>query len=680
MAVQYELSRIDLTSLGAGVGTTLLEPKSGTAFLRRKGATVTIAGSVGGPGAATVTVSDVGSIVPGDTVQVNAAGTTGTVNSIPYTRTTLNITWAAAVSWVVGDRLVLVTPNVDTFIDPYGVTSVPQPLAFGSASGLMSVYTRVLEVDVIRTIGATIDIITDQAGLGGRISASPLDFDAKFDDSTDDATAFANMLTVAQTRGRGIIELPAGVTRLGANVSFTDITSLTIRGQGKNVTELRFTGAAVGLIIDNCIDVVFENMTIGRTLAGSVALTTVQADCTRTGFRNVHFNRGWGVCLDQGVDTFFENCSADGADWVTGMLFLNAVRPKVLGSFVARVANNMTNPFIDIDQDTRSPRFENLDVQPSSLATFTILPVRVRNSDGTASAPGPTNVIFDAPHLVGGNAAGPGAKACVEILANAGTGDDPIGTVFNNILCEDSERAIDMQGGVGTRVDGIQSIGMDEECIYVKAGASHVRLNDIESSHIGISKAHVRIDGAASDVRVAGAHGGNHLRSAAGNTGASVVSIEDGVGQRIVATMVSHDKSTVDQGVVNSKTSARSEVHVFHNIRSGSAPASPVHEGFGFQARNYTNDDTTPSVESVGLIQLSYGAGITITDFDEGSLGQIIFVTNTGANTITIAHAASLITTITGAALALLVDETVMFYLSPKATKRWVQIVAANTN
>lgn len=673
MAIQYELYRHDLTTLGFNAAATGLIPKSGSAFLRRKGATVTVDGSIGGAGSATLTVSDVGTIVPGDVVQVNGAGATGTVNLSAYTRTTLNITWAVAAAWVAGNRLTLVTPNAQLFRDPFGVLPVAQPVGFGSATGLLTVYSRVPELDVIRTVDSVLDIIPDQAGLGGRWGLSPLDWEAKFDDSSDDEAAFENALLVAQVRGLAVLELPPGTARIGGNISINSLAGLIIRGSGKSVTKLMFTTAAAQWIITNSTDVVFEDLTIGRTVAGSTHLSFISTS-SRCGFRNVHFTKGSGVCLDSGTDSIFDNCSADGDSWNGGFYLLGATRPTIR-RFVGRLANSFGTPFIDIDQATKSPRITDLDVVPSDIGSFSFPVVRVRNSGAGA---GPNDVIFTSPHLVAGTAGTP--RPCVEVLAPSGGGQQPFGVTFGNAQCEDSERAFNITGGRGINISKLRSVGMTQECIYLRDGAGVVSIDHIESSHIGTNLAHVRVAPTAFDIHIDHVKGGNFLRAAAGNTAQQVVLLEDGVGANIwvgpaISRFVTADSNQV---VTNNKIpgsgAQRAQVHVFHSQESSSTSVTADHDGVAFYERHYADNDTTPNVEGVSALTLSYGAGISITNFDVGKAGQILFVTNVGANSITMVHAAGLLEHKSGADVVLAVNESIAYYKSKKATKGWLEI------
>jgi len=671
-----ELSRYDLTTLGLNAAGTGLVAKAGSAFLRRKGATVTVASSIGGAGAATLTVSDVGTIFPGDIVQVNGAGATGTVNLPAYTRTTLNITWSGAASWPVGSRLTLVTPNAELFGDPFGVTPVSQPVAFGSASGLLSVYSRIPEMDILRTVDAVLDVIPDQAGLGGRHDISPLDWDAEFDGVTNDAVAFNNAFTVAQVRGVAVLQLPPGTAILGSSIALNSIAGLIVRGAGKGVTKLLFSTAASQWNISNCTDVVFENLTIGRTVAGSNVLTTVAGASLRIGFRSVHFTKGLLLCIDSGTDTFFENCSADGDSWNGGFLFLGAKRPKIR-DFVGRLTNSFATPFIDLDQAVTSPRFVDVDVVPSDLASFSFPVVRVRNSGG-AGVDGPSDVQFISPHLVAGTVGTP--RPCVEVLAPSGAGRQPAGITFRDAQCEDSERAFNVTGGRGLSISGLRSVGMTAEAIYLRDGAGIVSLDHIESSHIGVGLlAHIRVGPTAFDVTIDHVVGGNFLRATAGNTAQQVVLLEDGVGSNIWVGPAVHRFITADsnQVVTNNKVPAstqRTGIHVFHNQESSSVSLTSDHDGFVLTERHYSDGDTTPTVEGVGALTLAYEAGVSITNFDDGKGGQLLFVTNVGANSITLVQAVGLIEHKSGANVVLAVDQSIAYYKSKKGTKGWLEV------
>lgn len=675
MAIQFELSRYDLTSLGLNLSGDGLLPKEGIMFVRRKGATVILAAA--GSGTETIFVSDVGTIVPGDSIQANGQGATALVNSAGTTRNTLNVTWSGSTSVPVGVRLTLASPDVDVYSDPLQETVVlPQPITFVATDGLLQVYSRTPEVDFIRTIDEITTVIPDQAGLGGRIGFSPLDYDAKVNGISDDSTAFGDSTTLLQLRGGGLLVLPPGTAALGSDMAVTNLSGAVIRGQGKSITTLEFSTASTKVALSGCTDVTFENMTIGRDQAGSVPLLSITSGCVRTTFRNVHFRDGDSICLDSGTDTRFENCSADGASWVGGFSFLNATRPKVL-DFVGRIANNSTTAFVIIDQNTASPRFTNVDLAPSAVGSFSFPCVLIRSTGGVNT--GPTDVVFSGTKLVAGNVGT--AQTCVEVQASA-SGDEPTGVTFRDTQCEDSERAFDFVGGLSVTVDGLRSVQMDEECIYLRAGVQHVTIDNIETSHIGLNLAHIRVDGAVGDLSIDNVKAGNYLRSG-GVSALSVVHIEDGAGERLWITKcqraASGDASQVVRNDRGFSGTIRADIHVYHNQESAPTPTTPIHEGFRPSVRIYAGGETTISAEAVGVITLAYGAGVTILTMTEGGAGQRVTITNVGANSITLKHQN------TGggtdfnfsdpvADKVLAVDESIVVELSSKAAQGWMEI------
>ena len=657
--------RYDITILSPATGDTRVEPKVATISPRPKGARISLPGS-GGPGNVAIPLSDLGTLVPNDTVQINGVGAIGTVQAAAYSQFIINVNFGVAVTFAGGDRLVRTTV-VTAFKDEL-IQDVLSPVVT-DVNGAVAFYTRQQELDLVATVGSIVSVLPDQPGLGGRFSLSTTDFGAGFDGVTADATATNNAFVNMVTRGKGLLELPPGTSMLGLSINVTGFNGFVIRGQGKGITKLLFTTAATQWLLTSCTDLVFEDLTIGRIVDGSAALVSNAATCTRTVFRNCHFERGSRICVDAGVDTLFENCTADGVGWLGLFQHVGAVRP-VTNRFVARIGNSIAAPnaLVEYDQACISPRLLNPDFGPSGAFNFICL--QVQNSGGAGVA-GPTNLVVDNPHFESGT------LPCVKVLAPSAGGGVPRGLNFRTVSCEDSERAFDLFSGICISIDGLESVGMVEECIYARSGVGDITIEGINSSHIGANKDHVRIDGSVFGFYIDRVKGGNFLRSTAGNVAASVVHIEDGIGLPGWVMMVSRTfAADVLQVVDNDKGNNRLYIYVSHCLESSSTPVSPDHEGFGFKEKFYDNESTTPLVEGTGSITLAYDAGITITDFLTGAPSQLLMVTNIGANTVTIAHNAA-IRNKSGASLALLINQSVLYQKSEKSPFPWLQIADA---
>lgn len=637
--------RYDTTFLAPASGSDArLIPQACAVVLARKGATVTVPGS--GSGNQAVSVSDPGTIVPGDTVQLNGQGTVGTVQASGYTSASIVVNWPVSASWIKGDRLTVQTPGSApvAYTDPFLSDVLAQPIAFGSGTGRASFYTRERDLDYIVTVGATVSVVPDVAGFGGRVEVTPQDAGARWDGTTNDAVAINNRLTWFQARGRGVLELQPGDGIVGSTLTFTNIVGLKVRGYGKGVTRL-LANVAAGNVLSigsGCRDVVFEDMTIGRTLNGSAHLILVQAGAQRTVFRRCHFLKGSHIVLDQGTDTAFDDCSADGDGWAGGLAFLSAKRPKVR-TFVARYANSLGAGigFIDVDQATESPRIDLADVAPSDLALYTGTALIVRLSGGVTA---PKDVLVANSKFVGGDLAGVERPA---VIVSNGEG-----ITFSEVTTEDSLNGYAVSGGDdvtwhGGRVAGIAEHGMTiTNCLAP-------RIIGLASSDVG-----EKADGVYDHVHMEFGTGllyplihgllyGNYLRGSP-NRARHVVFGDPSI--RLMASAVHGYQSFISGDIFNGFDFDQTTLSHYREKVGAFVDIPPLHDVFRLNPLDSAG--ANPDVARRGYVRFTNVAPINVTNFTNGHEGQLLYIVATTANAVNVINGAT-IATRTGADVAL---------------------------
>ena len=649
-ATVIEGYRQDVTLLDASSpGDARLITKVGAITLKRKGATVTSAtGSPTGGGLVNVQVSDVGTIVPGDTVKVNAVGQTGVVQAAGYTQNTLPITWSGGASWAPGDRITVETPSSApiAYSDPHLTLVITQPIPTGATTGRATFYTRAQDIDYTVVVDSVTSLQVDQAGIGGRQSVSLSDWDGRGDGSFDNTTAFANALLVLGASTGGVLEIPPGEWRIGSSITLAALSGVVIRGAGKGLTKLRFTAADKQFILTTCLDVKFENCEIGRTVDGSVPLIDIAATCFRTVLSEVHFIRGSLAWKDQGTDTRVINPTWDGSGWTSGALLLNAKRPYILHP-VARIANSLASGtgFIEIDGSCESPRIVDPDIAPADLTLTTGTALVVKNTQNGII--GAKDVLVEHGRLVGGNKAGTERPAAI---TNSPTGigaTSPSLVRFRGTQFEDSQNAIRVLGCNVVELDGCSVVGMAEDGVYIETVTLmriiHHNSSDV-SQKTNNTYHHIKTGsiGVITTVYIAGLTYGNQVRGGT-NKALNAIFLDATIGTPFLIGGVTGDALALSGATLvnNPATTSRTGQYVSHIERNvGGIAVAAEHEAVAWASRTYTAA-ANPSVQNVRNVIFNSGA-FGLTNFIGGVEDQEIWVLNTAAVTITLTHGATL--------------------------------------
>ena len=637
----FDLYRHDITLYkDFGAGDKRQIPAAGTAAIYFRGARISADGGPAGAGAV-VSVNNPGTLgkpfapVVGDTIQLGtSASLTGTV--VDITATTVTVNWNQSTSWTAGNRLMIQSRRPVAYTDPQGNVSLGSSLTTDSTTGSARFYTRPRDIDVIATVSGVSTIFDDVGGAGETSDFDPLDFGLMADDSTDDYGALARALYFAYRMGRGKVTLPPGIIRIGTALSLNLNTETVLEGSGRGVTELKAIGGAINLIVVSGVnDITIQDMTCSRTVAsgaGTQLLWTIAS--TRCTFKTLHLKNGAVGIYDGGsTDTMIDDIVCSGSDWETFVELDGSIRPHVR-SVRGRYSNILpaANGAINIHSGASGVKLLNVDVGPASLASHAGKGLLIEPGGGAS----PTDVNVTACRFSGGNKAGDKQPA---IMLSSGKG-----IAFIGCHVEDSDDGwwIMASAVAGVHITGCTSLGMQQQAIDIDAG-THISIADFISSHVDEgaagAMAHIDIAGTVSNVMIDGLLVGNILR-AGGLSAFAAVTIQDGAGTNI-SVMNARGTNVTGTFVNNQKSNANGAgIYLAHNP-SSSYSISTLHNAFGTTLRNYADNDTTPSVANAGYLSLSYGAGIIVTKFDDGAIGQWLLVHNLGGNTITLQNDAT---------------------------------------
>jgi hypothetical protein len=668
-ATVIEGYRQDVTLLDASSpGDPRLITKVGAISLKRKGATVTSAtGSPTGGGLVNVAVSDVGTLVPGDTVKVNAAGSTGVVQSASYTQTNLPILWAGAASWAQGDRITCETAASapTAYSDPHLTLVITQPIPTGATTGRATFYTRAQDIDYTVVVDAVTSLQVDQAGIGGRETVKLGDWDGRGDNSFDNIGALQNAVAVVAASAGGVIEIPAGTWLLSAGLALANLAGVVIRGAGKGLTKLRFTNATSQITLTNCLDVKFQDIEIGRTVDGSLPLMIINSTCFRTVLDQIHWTRGSYAWQDQGIDTRVIQPTFDGSGWANGALLLNAKRPYIEHP-VARIANSLSSGvgFIIVDGACESVRIVDPDIAPADLTLTTGTALVVSNTQ--AGAAGAKDTLVQYGRLVGGDKAGFARPAVILNKQTGGGGaTNPSLVRFSGTLFEDSQNAARLLGCDVVEFNGCSVVGMYEDGVFVDTVAL-LRVFNHESSDVGQdasgTRSHIKTGstGAVSQVFIAGLTYGNHVRGGA-ITAESAVYLDPTIGRPYTVLGVTGDSATLSGDVVHDGPAlANDRVGAYVSHVQQTLSVASAHEAVAWASRTYTAA-ANPSVQNVRNVILNIGA-FNLTNFTNGVEDQEICVVNINAGT-TILKQGATIKNNTGVDVSLTANQAVRYVL-----------------
>jgi hypothetical protein len=660
MAISYRIYRYSPSFFKNQSGGSLQQPAdSVTITIYRQGARVSSATGSGGSGAVTIPVYDPGSIGIGDTVQINAAGATGTVGSITAT-TIVTSSTTGALTFAANDR-VIVTAAPTLYRDDQG-SQVLSPVITGATGGVdFYAYESVLDW-VVSGTGITTSVLSDQYGNGLGATIYPFNIGAKFDGSTTDTSSIKKAIDRAKRIGKQEIVCSPGTALIDDVIQLDAIAGLKIRGAGPGLTTWKITDTSKKAVYltSACSDITFEDMVIEGT-SGAARATYLfdDADSTNLTLNRVRFvEGGYGIQL-AGTDSTVNQVKFTG-NWNGNLIRLNnATRPQI-----SKVRSNLGNytTAVAVDGNTVGASVDSCDFTHSS-----------------GSGVGLYSVGSGVSNLRISNSRFSGGSALYGILIAAGNT-----ITMSNVVCSDSYAGFVISAGTDVTMTGCKAIRSQTQGFYIPTGAGPYTMETCSSSDANQAagaSSHVEIGGGVSNVDIFGLRVGNW----SAGTGAQAfygVLVADGAGVKITVGRVTGIRTDLAGTllVLNSKANSRNEVYVSDSLGLSSvASTTPRHAGFAFAARGFTGDETTPNVDGANYLSLQYGAGITITDFSNGSSGQLLFVTNTGANAITIADAVSKIQTSTGANVSLAVDKTFCFFKSAKSTRNWEQIVVDGT-
>lgn len=645
----YELYRHDV-QVYTDYSSTDTRQKPATSvsvYVYKEGATTngtdTIASGAGG----TITVRDTGAIAVGDDIQIGTdSSAVRTVNAL--TATTITVDAAAnTFAWDDGDRLIVNT-NLPTLYgnDQGAGTALANPVTTDS-TGATYFYTKEPTVDLILDDGTTQTALPDRTGVGGRTSYTPFTFGAPVDGTNDDATAMGHLETYVDNKGAGVIDLPPGTIKLGSTWTVT-ASNLVIRGAGRGATTIEIAHNGIGILLSGT-DVVFEGATIKRTTASAGTEAMLEVNGTRVTLKELHFQNGqYGLECSGDTDTRASNLwfTNDGTTtWATFILTANSTRPHFT-SIVGRYDNNITAG-IDVDYDTKSPRFTNVDVAPAdaTAADEGGIAFRCRKSGGTNP---PRDVIVTASRLCGGKTTGTGPAVQLSTLVGT-VGVE--GAEFIGVHCVDSNIGYDVNNAKSLKIIGGSTVGINLDGIDIDGG-SYIEIVEHLSSDINVSAAantysHVAIAAGVDDVYINGLVVGKIIRGT-GNDANYAVAIAAGASDRIQIMGVRGVIADLAGWISNASTSQ--EIDIGHNIeyggnRSYAHTSVPGGEGVGGLAGTLTlvGTETTADILNVNTLILNQ-TGDTAWDFSAGGGtnlltngrdGQIVTIVNIAAHTAT---------------------------------------------
>ena len=316
------LGRFDLTVTDRDGVAQTTATHGAYAHVRRQGATVS--GAQSGTTPFTVTVNNVGGVVAGDSVAVNAGTTTYFVAAV--TSTTIQLTvFAGTLILADDDRLVPVAQATNLYNDATAAESLSFPLSL-DANGNATAWCRpgLYDILIAYSSAASNRLIQDFLVHGGEhvFDVSKAPYYAKFDGSTDDYLAITKALNDAvqatwpsQDAVGGVVLLPAGIGMTSDELIIPD--RVVMRGQGPYATTIKAHASYVfngttdaivhignGALGTDDFNARLEHCTVdGNDIAGSIGVYSASAN-ENCGTDNVQINR----CVVKGVFLDTANC------------------------------------------------------------------------------------------------------------------------------------------------------------------------------------------------------------------------------------------------------------------------------------------------------------------------------------------------------------------------------------
>ena len=647
----YELYRHDIQVYqDYASGDTRQSPASGIVVdVYKEGATANGDSTINALATGSITVFDPGAIAAGDEIQIETTSTaTRTVDSVTDT-TVVVLAGATAFSPTDGQRLVVITPRPDIFLNDQGAgAAVTDSEVTTDSTGQAYFYTKEPVVDLILDDGTTKVLKTDQVGAGGRTTYTPFTFGAKVDGSTDDSGALTDLETYLDAKGGGVIELPQGTMVLSNPVTISE-SNIAIRGSGRGVTVLQIAHTGIGITISGT-DVTLEGVTFTRTAAGSVAAPQLKITGTRVALRNIHFKLddanattvGGISCLGdtdtRGENLWFTNTAGTWSSFIymAGVVagVQTCLRPH-FSSVIARYVGNITAGIV-VDGGTVSPRFDRLDVSPTTVTAAGGIAFQVKES---LTLSNPTDIIVTSSRLSGGSDTGTAAAVSLSTLS----GDlQCVGAEFIGVHCVDSSVGYHILNATNVKIIGGSTVGIRTHGIDIDGG-SYIQivehLSSDCSSAANNTSDHVSIAAGVDDVYINGLIVGTMVRGNA-NEARYGVAIAAGVSDRVQIMGLRGAIAQLGTGWI-SNASTSQDIDISHNIEYGNArsythTAVPGAEAAGGYAgtKTLSATETTTSVLNVNTLIFNQSAD-TAWDFNaSGNLltnprdGQIVTLVN----------------------------------------------------
>ena len=601
---------------------------SSTINVYRQGATVSSTKTLVA-GADTISVYDPGSIRVGDTIQLEATATQWSVTVI--SGGSITVATGNSVTVTLGQRLIVITARPNVYIDVSGFTqasgTVGQAPSTGAASGASAWYAKQRVVDVIASGGSlvTAQVLPDQHGAsvgwdevtledfgGGETLALP--------GVADNGPALTATIDYVNLNDVHTLKLGAGTYMFLTGATVPASSVVRIRGNGTRQSKLVFnTGTGSLLTVASGGTLILEDLTLVRS-SGTAAILDLQAGSLNCVIRRCRFEGG-GI-TDSGTFNAVEDVQIIGATDIS--LNVSGATQGRYRDVRAQLVNPVTGSLCQVTNGASGCEFTSCMFPQASI---------IGSSGRGVLVAGTVNQI----RFIGGRFSGGTLADAIEVQAgNSIHFDSPYITASRVGVLVSGGNDIQLKNAL---VTSIQQKGVDV------TGGAIIGITNHRSSNVSLASttvhSHIRIVGTVNNVLIDGVYVGNWA-AAGGVLAANGVEGTSGGGVGWMVRNVQGDRATINTALVNLASGANAEVFVDHTLAT-TVNATPFHSGFAYKTVGYTNDDTTPSVGGVGYITLSYGAGITVTNFDDGTSGQLLFIKNTGgANAITIADGATI--------------------------------------
>ena len=284
-----------------------VQDTSGTALsgvsvtIYREGATLN--GAASGTTPLTCTVHHNGLIRAGDTVFVNT--TTGTLYSVDSTTATTVVIsgFLGTLSLSSGDRLVPSNSQPTIYSDAHGNTSVSNPLTT-SATGYANCYIGAGIYDVLISGGAATSTLFQHSVRVSDTVFNPIDYGAVGDGSSDDTKPIQEAIDEANTAGGGTVLIPnkAFLVALGSQLDMK--SDVVLQGVGPQSSIFKASGTMTADLI-NCNGIsnaVISNLKLHQTdNTDQFGCIVIEGACVNIVVKDCVISDGYsGVWIKQG--------------------------------------------------------------------------------------------------------------------------------------------------------------------------------------------------------------------------------------------------------------------------------------------------------------------------------------------------------------------------------------------